>query len=1326
MLNYSYIWRNYLKNLFNHNLRIMKKIYLLVATLLSSVGVFAADWIHPADPTAQKLETGKEYYLFNIKAKGFLVGANDWGTRASYSSTLGHKVIIEQGEGTGSYYITNFVLQGGMANQWGYMFMDSEEAIYVDNTKTGKTNNQYTFVDQGSYVYRIGLSDLNATLNPTTLPDAWIGGNPYKNDTRLYICEPENANGYSMDDCQLDWIFATSADYEKYIVDIAQYNAAVALGDAIKEAKGTAGTDAAVIATAEKVYEDKSSSTDVLNAQTEAVKKTIRMAKYNIATKDAPVEVLALQDIATDFSSGATGWTSNTGAQNKGADNGNNAADFSKTGNHYENWNPSPFTPGKISATVKDIPAGVYEFSANAFTNTGKDAYLFAANNEKAVTSTQIVQEETFNVFTIIPAGELSVGLDIPTKGPGWVGLDNAQLMYYGTSADAIEMARTNILNEEPDYETNIEEGTAGAQADIKKTYFDAKQAFENAKDINEVATAAVAFSNASIAMRTSAAAYGKYIATLNKVNEWLMSTSSESDEVILLGDYIEGSVCNEGEFNGNGGAAYILSNSLLNEAQIEAENAYLEKILNDAMANAMNDGDDCTAMLKNPDFKEEGGWTAAAGIDWPKGKDIFPVFEAWNRVADVYQTLSGMQNGIYELSLNGAFRRNETANDGDNTNAHAYAYLNDFEVKVPAFSSEIGNIGSCEDASDLFADGKYAFKVYGLVTDGTLKVGITNKLRAEENCWLVAGGVKLTFRSKNAEACANLLNNLTEQAKAVKELHIGKTELEDLEMAIFNAEGLGDEDGYKALVALKKSLDAANTSAELYTSLNTAIENLKDAIDNNPDASSLADAKILYDSILESYNGKALSNKDAEQAISDANAASVALKMGSGVATEDEPVDYTKAIVNNTFDPDKGSKDEKRIDGWAVSGALNGYKQNSCSFNKGTFDLHQNLSGLPAGKYKVTVHTYYRAGSYEEEEANIINGKDTHLMKLYANDKEANIMNLSEGAKGQTLPDGIGTKVINGITVPDGTGNSVACFNAGLYLNELEFTVGEDGKATIGLKLDQVIGTNDYTVIGEWNLYYYGNSEISEKDVTKLIVNNNFDPEKGSKDDKRIDGWAVSGALNGYKQNSCSFNKGTFDLHQDFSGLPEGTYKATVHTYYRAGSYEEEEANIINGKDTHLMKMYANTSEKNYETNIMNLSEGAKGQTLPDGIGTKVINGITVPDGTGNSVACFNAGLYLNEIVFHVGKDGKATIGLKLDQVIGTNDYTVIGEWNLYYYGNGNNVDTVVDVEDITSDAEAVPVAYYSTSGIRLAEPQKGINIVKMSNGTSVVKIMK
>ena len=49
-----------------------------------------------------------------------------------------------------------------------------------------------------------------------------------------------------------------------------------------------------------------------------------------------------------------------------------------------------------------------------------------------------------------------------------------------------------------------------------------------------------------------------------------------------------------------------------------------------------------------------------------------------------------------------------------------------------------------------------------------------------------------------------------------------------------------------------------------------------------------------------------------------------------------------------------------------------------------------------------------------------------------------------------------------------------VEFYDQGHYLNKLQFYVGEDGKARIGLEKTEILA-NDYEVVGAWNLYYLG-----------------------------------------------------------------------------------------------------------------------------------------------------------------------------------------------------------------------------------------------------------
>ena len=1076
----------------------MKKILLSIAAALICTASYA-EWVEPKIPAAQPLTPGQEFYLFNLEAKAFLVGANDWDTRASVCPSLGHKVIIEEGTIPDSYYITNYVLQGGMSNQWGYAFIDEWRNIWVDNTKTGKTENQFTFKPLGDDKYRICLSDANTVFKYTDNEDTYLGVGKNGEDTRLYLCDLTDSNQYPEAECKLTWIFVIPADYEAFAPKNETYLAAMALKKAIEEAKAV-GADAKAISDAETRFANEASTTEELNAATEAIQIATKSAKYQAATVSNPVDVLPFLGIATVFSDcNDTGWTSTTGAQNKGASNGHNALDFSVTGNHYENWHPNAFTPGKISATATNLLPGVYHLNALAFTAAGEGAYLYAGNARTEVTSVKINTEEESDCYAVVANGTLEIGLDIPEQNTNWVGLDNVHLYYLGNAPEAYKVVNGKLDETEIDYQGDKENLMTAFQTSVYNKYAEAKDAFTAVQDKTgeEYAAAYDALLAALEEMKKSVKAYAPFFNKFEEAKEWLKSTVAEGDDIDILTEYIDEEVEPEaGKFNGNGSALYIIANGLLTPEMIAKEYDYLNGIFSSAMENNMKDGDDCTKLLVNPNFTEIGGWNSAAGIEWPLGSEDFKVFQAWGRVCDVNQSLKDLQNGIYEMELQAVYKP-----DNDEAIRQTYVYINDFDTKI-GVPTEEDPVNSVEDASAKFKEGKYTVKVYGLVTDNTMRIGIANRLRTGENSVLWAGGVKLTYRAKNAEACTSLCNYLAQLADNVITGDLGQEEIKNLSDAVTSAAGVSGDEGYNALVQLKAALDAANNGVELYKSLVVALDGLKEALEKNiADVITVNKAKELLNTAKAAYEAKTYNNETAEEAISELKAITESLKMGGVQPSEDNPAYYTSAIVNNNFDPKKGNKDEKRIDGWEVEGALNGYKSNTCSFNKGTFKLSQKLEGLPEGKYKVTVHTFYRAGGYEEEEANINAGKDTHLMKIFANtsdnDFEGNIMNLSEGSYGVTLPQGISTKTINGITVPDGTDASAKCFEAGLFLNELIFTVGEDGVATIGLKLDETIGTNDYTVVGEWNLYYYGNIDkvINVTEIDEIEADANAGP---------------------------------------------------------------------------------------------------------------------------------------------------------------------------------------------------------------------------------------
>ena len=63
----------------------------------------------PAAPKATALVTdgSVKQYLYNVGAKGFFIGANDWGTRASFSAEKGYWVQITKNATGDTYTLKN-------------------------------------------------------------------------------------------------------------------------------------------------------------------------------------------------------------------------------------------------------------------------------------------------------------------------------------------------------------------------------------------------------------------------------------------------------------------------------------------------------------------------------------------------------------------------------------------------------------------------------------------------------------------------------------------------------------------------------------------------------------------------------------------------------------------------------------------------------------------------------------------------------------------------------------------------------------------------------------------------------------------------------------------------------------------------------------------------------------------------------------------------------------------------------------------------------------------------------------------------------------------
>ena len=172
---------------------------------------------------------------------------------------------------------------------------------------------------------------------------------------------------------------------------------------------------------------------------------------------------------------------------------------------------------------------------------------------------------------------------------------------------------------------------------------------------------------------------------------------------------------------------------------------------------------------------------------------------------------------------------------------------------------------------------------------------------------------------------------------------------------------------------------------------------------------------------------------------------------------TPGENADLTAFIINPSLDFGNAT-------GWSGGGV----NQGNIEWYNGNYDVHQTLSGLPNGTYKLQAQGYYRPGGNENastaQNALLYGGTTTQPVVLIA----------SEGKSEADADNGFTTKNTNSgseVYVPDSQADAAKAFATGAYENEVTFVVS-NGTVNIGFKKDVLIA-NDWTCFDNFKLIY-------------------------------------------------------------------------------------------------------------------------------------------------------------------------------------------------------------------------------------------------------------
>lgn len=396
-----------------------------------------------------------------------------------------------------------------------------------------------------------------------------------------------------------------------------------------------------------------------------------------------------------------------------------------------------------------------------------------------------------------------------------------------------------------------------------------------------------------------------------------------------------------------------------------------------------------------------------------------------------------------------------------------------------------------------------YTMSAYGLVTDGKIRLGIRRLTTPPSNAgtWTLWDNFKLTYRAKNPELAAQVLDA---KAKELNEL-LTTSEENMTDPVIQNSvyaytesqkTDLSDAAKYEVLIETNDAIVAAKENIQQVGAYKTANEAYQAACDELEKVDGSQEAEIWnqideMDNELEGDAFRSLSTEDlvtliakVEDFTKEVQAAIDDIKLAQKVAemadaTDDKPYDATSWIINPDMEDssqDSNADASKKMAGWDFwkakgngpvkgSDGINGRSLEAWSGTIGAeleFTAYQTLTGLPAGKYKLSAKA-----------ANASNGV-TADETLWADPEKA--------ATGRAylcaiLSDGENEKAVSTPVEP----NVGSATTANTYT--VTFTVEEGNDVKIGF---QSIGTMPFRwfMCDDFTLTYYG-TESAKVDST-------------------------------------------------------------------------------------------------------------------------------------------------------------------------------------------------------------------------------------------------
>lgn len=465
--------------------------------------------------------------------------------------------------------------------------------------------------------------------------------------------------------------------------------------------------------------------------------------------------------------------------------------------------------------------------------------------------------------------------------------------------------------------------------------------------------------------------------------------------------------------------------------------------------------------------------------------------------------------------------------------------------------------------------------------------------------------------------------------------------------------------------------------------------------------------------------------------------------------------------------------KETSYIPGW--QGVIGAVGEGVGEVWNGAFRLYQVVADAPAGEYTLTCNAFYRCGNNDYTVENMPGNADLHKAYIFLGDAKEAVEGLYDN--GQTRP-AEGEDFDAAKHAPNLLGEANAAFAAGKYVNTVKFShKGGNlvfGIANPGCYNDEWTAFDNFILVGPNGSVDIVNGDFSEGVDSKRAWNNKNAEGKEKTPDMQKDGSGggdfrkcggspykygqqVTLPAGKYRFGMTTFHRygtemdaaGNIYNHKWPCDKAESSYGYNGRTpkdWYEAADYDAQEEyahayifmsmNEECPNDLNWSEALGDLNEEtDARTRIKDCWEICKGdlEAMPHNNPVRVEGNLegdwkdVIPYETENKVIYRNdsgvereaaAAFYHNPekwyqyVEFELTEpETKVWLGL------GKNANSSDGYWHAWGYQTLTKYDENAAVEGVEIEDADAPVEYYNLQGVRVANPSKGIFIVKKGN---------